>query len=47
MNKTRKLTDKQQVFCKEYVKDFNASAAYVRAGYSPNGANVNSSLLIA
>lgn len=29
-----KLTAKQEMFCYEYVKDFNATAAAVRAGYS-------------
>lgn len=27
------LTDKQKRFCSEYLKDFNATAAYLRAGY--------------
>ena len=30
------LTDKQQRFCEEYLRDFNATAAYLRAGYSGN-----------
>ncbi|MBD2106717.1 terminase small subunit [Nodosilinea sp. FACHB-13] len=29
-----KLTDKQRRFCEEYLVDFNATAAYGRAGYS-------------
>jgi len=29
-----KLTDKQQRFCDEYLKDLNATQAAVRAGYS-------------
>ncbi|MEM9116871.1 MAG: terminase small subunit [Cyanobacteria bacterium P01_F01_bin.56] len=31
------LTDKQEQFCREYLKDFNATAAYIRAGYSAKG----------
>lgn len=27
------LSDKQRQFCREYLKDFNATAAYLRAGY--------------
>lgn len=30
---TTGLTDLQQRFCQEYLKDFNATAAYIRAGY--------------
>ena len=33
MSKT-KLTDKQKVFCKEYIIDFNATRAAKSAGYS-------------
>jgi phage terminase small subunit len=29
-----KLTDKQKVFCDEYLKDLNASQAVLRAGYN-------------
>ena len=32
------LNEKQKLFCREYLKDFNATQAYIRAGYSPNGA---------
>jgi phage terminase small subunit len=28
------LTEKMKMFCREYVKDFNASEAAIRAGYS-------------
>jgi len=31
---TSKLTAKQELFCFEYIKDFNATAAAKRAGYS-------------
>jgi len=33
-----KLTFKQQIFCIEFVKDFNATQAAIRAGYSPRTA---------
>lgn len=33
-----KLTDKQEAFCQEYVKDYNATQAAIRAGYSENTA---------
>jgi phage terminase small subunit len=29
-----KLTDKQEKFCREYVKDFNGAQAAIRSGYS-------------
>ena len=31
------MTDKQKLFCKEYMVDLNASAAYQRAGYISTG----------
>lgn len=31
------LTNKQQAFVNEYIKDWNASAAYLRAGYANSG----------
>ena len=34
------LTDKQQRFINEYPKDFNATQAAIRAGYSANSAGV-------
>jgi len=33
------LTEKQEKFCREYVKDFNGTQAAIRAGYSKNTAN--------
>ena len=33
-----KLTIKQQLFIKEYLKDFNATQAAIRAGYSEDSA---------
>lgn len=44
------LTDKQKRFCEEYIKDMNASDAYIRAGYKVKNADVakaNASRLIA
>ena len=42
------LTEKQKKFCREYLKNynFNASAAYVAAGYKKAGANANASRLL-
>lgn len=43
------LNIRQENFCKEYIKDFNATKAYFRAGYSPKNpqsASVNSSRLL-
>ena len=34
MSKRNKLTDKQKLFCKEYIIDFNATRAAKAAGYS-------------
>lgn len=45
MNK-RQLTDRQASFCREYVLDFNATQAAIRAGYSKNGAAVQASQLL-
>ena len=35
-----KLTDKQERFCQEYIKDFNGTRAAIAAGYSANTATV-------
>lgn len=35
-----KLTDKQELFAREYLKDLNATQAAIRAGYSENSAAV-------
>lgn len=32
------LTDKQEMFCREYIIDFNATQAAIRAGYSSTSA---------
>jgi len=34
-----KLTDKQEMFCREYIVDLNATQAAIRAGYSEKTAN--------
>jgi phage terminase small subunit len=39
--------DREKLFVIEYLKDFNASAAAVRAGYSERTANVKGSQLLA
>jgi len=41
------LNDRQQRFIAEYVIDLNATAAYIRAGYSPNGASQSAHDLLA
>jgi phage terminase small subunit len=41
------LNEKQKRFCKEYLIDLNATAAYIRAGYSPKNAHVSSAQLLA
>ena len=33
------LTDKQEMFCREYLIDLNATQAAIRAGYSVKTAN--------
>lgn len=38
MEKKSKLTDKQEMFCQEYMIDLNATQAAIRAGYSKNTA---------
>ena len=30
----KKLSEKQKAFCREYLKDYNATQAYIRAGYT-------------
>ncbi|MEM9263979.1 MAG: terminase small subunit [Cyanobacteria bacterium P01_F01_bin.13] len=40
------LTAKQQKFCQEFFKDFNASAAYRRAGYKSKSPDVSSAELL-
>jgi len=38
MATARKLTEKQKKWCKEYLKDLNATQAAIRAGYSKKSA---------
>ena len=40
------LSDKQRVFIAEYLRDFNATQAAIRAGYSPKTAQEQSSRLL-
>ena len=41
------LTGKQQLFVLEYIKDFNATQAAIRAGYAKSGARVQGVRLLA
>tara|TARA_R110000823_G_scaffold129899_1_gene257643 strand:+ start:145 stop:528 length:384 start_codon:yes stop_codon:yes gene_type:complete len=41
-----KLTAKQSAFVREYAKDGNGTQAAIRAGYSPNSAQMQSSRLL-
>lgn len=41
------LTNKQEMFCREYLADLNATQAAIRAGYRPKGAHVTASRLMA
>ena len=40
------LTPKQKLFCLEYLKDFNATKAAIRAGYSKKTANEQGARLL-
>lgn len=42
-----KLTDKQELFAREYLKDLNATQAAIRAGYSEKTANEQGARLLA
>jgi len=42
----QELNAKQQIFCHEYIVDWNASRAVRDAGYSPKGANVAGAKLL-
>lgn len=46
-DKEAKLTPKQELFCKEYIVDLNATQAAIRAGYSEKTANEQGSQLLA
>lgn len=41
-----KLTEKQEMFCAEYIIDFNGARAAEDAGYSPKSARVTASKLL-
>ena len=43
---TEELSQKQKRFGREYMVDFNVAAAYVRAGYSKNGAQSGGSRVL-
>lgn len=47
LDTTPDITDKQKRFCLEYLKDFNATQAAIRAGFSPNSARTQSADLLA
>lgn len=42
-----KLTPKQEMFCREYIIDMNATQAATRSGYSPKTANEQGARLLA
>lgn len=46
MSSKKELTPKQELFCREYIKDLNAKRAAVRAKYSPATAQYSSSRLL-
>lgn len=41
-----KLTDQQELFCREYIIDLNATRSAIRAGYSEKTADVQGSRLL-
>jgi len=45
-HKTKPMSIKHRLFCMEYLKDFNATQAYIRAGYSAKNAQPASSVLL-
>lgn len=42
----KKLSDRQKIFVREYLTDFNATRSAKSAGYSANGADVTGSRLL-
>ena len=42
----KKLTAKQEMFCREYLIDLNGTQAAIRAGYAESGAKVEASRLL-
>jgi phage terminase small subunit len=45
-NMDKPLNNKQEAFCREYMIDMNATAAYIRAGYKEVGAGTNAGRMI-
>jgi phage terminase small subunit len=43
----KKLTPKERLFCREYIKDYNASRAMVAGGYASKNANVDGYKMLA
>lgn len=43
----KKLSPKQEMFCREYCLDMNATQAAIRAGYEENSATVHASRMLA
>lgn len=43
---SKQLTDKQEIFCREYLIDLNATAAAIRAGYEKRWASRNATHLL-
>ena len=46
ITKKTELSPKRERFCREYVIDHNATQAYIRAGYSKNGAGQSAKSLL-
>jgi len=44
--KTNNMTPKMALFCREYLKDFNAARAAIAAGYAEKGARQTGSRLL-
>jgi phage terminase small subunit len=44
--KDKKINDKHEVFCKEYLLDLNGAQAAIRAGYAADSARVTASKLL-
>ena len=42
----KKLTEKQEAFCREYIKDLNQTQAAIRAGYAKSSATMQASRMI-
>lgn len=47
MSVTPTLTPREHAFVAAYLETHNATQAYIKAGYSPKGANANAARLIA